>query len=116
MAPAMHQSTGGSEGKRERERVTGGWKGEETGLAKRGLEYGVRAPVFYGNLLEQTGENSFPRRPTGSLFCYCTNLRKPPGGCNLGILYSSSLLLLLLLLLSLLLLVVAAVVVVVRYD
>ena len=53
--------------------------------AKRVLEYGVRAPVFFGNLREQTGENCFPRRPTGSLFCsYCTDifehLRKPPGG------------------------------------
>ena len=28
--------------------------------------YGVRAPVFCGNLREQTGENSFPRIPTGS--------------------------------------------------
>ena len=28
---------------------------------KKGLEYGVRAPVFYGNLREQTGENGFPR-------------------------------------------------------
>ena len=32
------------------------------------LEYGVRAPVFYGNLPEQTGENGFPRIPTGILF------------------------------------------------
>ena len=26
-------------------------------LNKRGLEYGVRAPVFYGNLRKQTGEH-----------------------------------------------------------
>ena len=36
---------------------------------KRVLEYGVRAPVFYGNLREQTGQNGFPQIPTGSLFC-----------------------------------------------
>ena len=29
------------------------------------LEYGVRAPVFCGNLREQTAENGFPRIPTG---------------------------------------------------
>ena len=28
---------------------------------KRGLEYGVRAPVFCGSLREQPGENGFPR-------------------------------------------------------
>ena len=27
---------------------------------KRGLEYGARAPVFYGNLREQTGEDGVP--------------------------------------------------------
>ena len=43
---------------------------------ERVREYGVRAPVFYGNLREQTGENGFPRKPTGNLFCYCRNLRK----------------------------------------
>ena len=32
---------------------------------KRVLEYGVRAPVFHGNLREQTGGNGFPRTPTG---------------------------------------------------
>ena len=46
---------------------------------KRGLEYGVRAPGFYGNLREQTGENGFPRIHTGSLFRSYRNLRKPPG-------------------------------------
>ena len=46
---------------------------------KRVLEYGVRAPVFYGNLREQTGETCFPQKPTGSLFCSCRNLRKPSG-------------------------------------
>ena len=44
-----------------------------------GLEYGVRAAVFYGNLREQTGESGFPRMPTGSLCCSYRNLRKPPG-------------------------------------
>ena len=47
-------------------------------LLKRGLEHGVRAPVFYGNVQEQTGENGFPRIPTGSLFCSYRNLRKSP--------------------------------------
>ena len=49
---------------------------------KRGLEYGMRASVFYGNLREQTGENGFARIPTGSLSCsyrISENLRKPPG-------------------------------------
>ena len=48
-------------------------------IHKRVLENGVRAPVFCGSLREQTGENGFPRKPTGSLFCSCGNLRKPPG-------------------------------------
>ena len=66
---------------------------------KRGLEHGVRAPVFYGNLREQTGENGIPRIPTGSLCCSYRNLRKYSEtseslreNVNLGILYSSSLL------------------------
>ena len=55
-----------------------------TYMAKRVLEEcGVRAPVFYGNPREQTGESGFPRWPTGSLFCsyrnLLENLRKPPG-------------------------------------
>ena len=65
---------------------------------KRGLECGVRAPVFCGNPREQTGENGFPQIPAGSLFCSYRNLRKSPeasgsypGERNLGILYSSSL-------------------------
>ena len=33
------------------------------------LSAGLRAPVFYGNLREQTGESGFPRIPTGILFC-----------------------------------------------
>ena len=43
----------------------------------RGLEYGVRAPVFYG-LREQTGDNGFQRMPTGSLFCSHRNLQTRP--------------------------------------
>ena len=49
---------------------------------KIALEYGpyrVRAPDFYGNLREQTGENGFPRIPTGTLFCSYRSLQKPPG-------------------------------------
>ena len=42
------------------------------------LEYGVRGPVFYGDLREQTGENGFPPIPTGSLPCSYGNLRKSP--------------------------------------
>ena len=42
------------------------------------LEYGVRAPVFYGNLREQTGESGFLRIPTGILFCSYRNLEKSP--------------------------------------
>ena len=42
------------------------------------LEYGVRAPVFYGNLREQMGENSFPREPTGNLCCPYRDLRTYP--------------------------------------
>ena len=60
----------------------GGPPGMSTATAKRVLEYGVRAPVFYGNLREETGENGFPRIPTASMFCSCRNLRrlrKPPG-------------------------------------
>ena len=45
---------------------------------KRGLEYGIGAPVFCGNLREQTGENGFPRKPTGSLLCSYRNLRTSP--------------------------------------
>ena len=48
-------------------------------LAKRGLEDGVRAPVFYGNLREQAGDNGFPRITTGSsLSCSYRSLRTPP--------------------------------------
>ena len=47
-------------------------------IIKRGFEYGVRAPVFYGNLREQTRENGFPLIPTGSLFCSYKDLRKSP--------------------------------------
>ena len=36
-------------------------------VGKRVLEYGVRAPVSNEDLREQTGENGFPRKPTGSL-------------------------------------------------
>ena len=46
------------------------------------LEYGVWAPVFFGNLREQTGDQCFPRMPAGSLFCSYRNLRKPPGVCG----------------------------------
>ena len=46
---------------------------------KRGLGCRVWAPVFCGDLREQTGENGFPRIPTGSLFCSTErNLRKSP--------------------------------------
>ena len=48
-------------------------------VAERVLEYGVRAPVFCGNLREQTGEeNSFPRNPAGILVCSYRHLRKSP--------------------------------------
>ena len=57
---------------------------------KRGLEYGVWAPVFYGHLREQTGENVVPRISAGILFRSYRNLRKSPGVYE-GILYSSSL-------------------------
>ena len=40
---------------------------------KRVLEYGV---VFYGNPREQTGENGFPRIPTGILLRFYRKLRK----------------------------------------
>ena len=56
--------------------------GRSDTVSKRGLEYGVRAPVFYGNLREQTRENGFPLKPAGVLFCYfyiSESLRKPPG-------------------------------------
>ena len=33
--------------------------GNEPCVIKRGLEYGVRAPIFYGNPQEQTGEQQF---------------------------------------------------------
>ena len=46
-----------------------------TGVCKRVPEYGGRAPVFYGKLREQKGEDGFPRIPTGSLFCSYRNLR-----------------------------------------
>ena len=42
------------------------------------LESGVRAPAFYGHLREQTGENGFPRMPTGILVCSDGDLPKPP--------------------------------------
>ena len=67
----------------------------KTTVVKRGLEYGVRPPVFYGNLWEQTGENGFPRKPRGNLFCSYRNLRTYLEIINLGpigILHSSSLL------------------------
>ena len=47
-------------------------------IYKRGLKHGVRAPVFYGKLREQTAENGFPRNPIGSLFCSYRDLRKSP--------------------------------------
>ena len=66
--------------------------------AKRALEYGVRAPVFYGSLREQTGENGFPETYRNIVLF----LQKSPkvsgnrqeftGERNLAILYSSSLL------------------------
>ena len=83
------------------QRLSGGLLAVETSGGaelKRGLEYGVRAPVFYGNLREQTGENGSLRIPTEKLFCSYRHLRKSPdlreftGECNLGFLYSSSLL------------------------
>ena len=46
------------------------------------LEQGVRAPVFYGNLLEQTGGHGFLQIPTGILvvLTYISeSLRKPSG-------------------------------------
>ena len=51
-------------------------------IIKRGHAYGVRAPVFYGNLREQTGQRGLPRVPSGSLCCSYRYLRKylkPPG-------------------------------------
>ena len=48
------------------------------GTAKRVLEYGVRARVFYRNLREQTGENGFPQIYTGILVCSYRSLRKSP--------------------------------------
>ena len=58
------------------------------------LEYGVRTPVFYGNLREQTREDLFPRTYTESLFGSYTidcltisgNLRKLTRDCDLGVL------------------------------
>ena len=37
---------------------------------KRGLEYGVTAPAFYGDLREQTGENPAICRCDVSVFMY----------------------------------------------
>ena len=55
--------------------------------------------MFCGNLQEQTGENDFPRIPTGILFCSYRDIRKSPETSGIlrekvikGILYSSSLL------------------------
>ena len=45
---------------------------------KRVLEYGVRPPVFYGNLREQIGENVFPQKPTENLYSSYRNLRQSP--------------------------------------
>ena len=60
----------------------------------------MRAPVFYGNLREQTGENGFPREPTDRKLALLLqqspkisgNLQEFTRECNLGILYFSSLL------------------------
>ena len=41
----------------------------------RVLNYGVRVPVSYGNLREQTGEHGFPQALTETLFCSYRNLR-----------------------------------------
>ena len=64
---------------------------------KRGLECLVRAPVFYGSLREQTGENGFYEY-LEELVMFLQksanisgNLRESTAKCNLGILYSSSL-------------------------
>ena len=64
--------------------------------AKRGLEYGVRAPVFYGNLREQTVFHEYLQE---ACFVFIQkspkisgNLREFTGKCNLRITYSSSLL------------------------
>ena len=51
---AMSPLSGG-EAEAEAEAETGANKN----TFKRGLGYGVRAPVFYGNLREQTGEKRF---------------------------------------------------------
>ena len=45
-------------------------------------EYGVRAPVFYGNLQESTGEKVFHeylQKACFDLTDISDNLRKPPG-------------------------------------
>ena len=39
--------------------------------------YGLRFSMDV-HLREQTGENGFPRKPTGNLFCSYRNLRKSP--------------------------------------
>ena len=61
-------------------------------LSKRGLEYGVQAPVFYGSLREKTVFHEYLQEYCFVLTDISGNLREFTGECNLGILYSSSLL------------------------
>ena len=52
------------------------------GCFKRGLEYGVRAPVFYGNLREKTVFREFVREACCVLTENSENLLQPYGQCN----------------------------------
>ena len=59
---------------------------------KRGLEYGVQTPVFYGNLWDKTVFHEYLQEACFVLTEISNNIQKVTGKCNLGILYSSSLL------------------------
>ena len=71
---------------------------QASGAAKRGLEYGVRALVFYGKSTGANGRKRFPTNTYRNIVLFSQNspkisgnLREFTGECNLGILYSSSL-------------------------
>ena len=84
-----------------RETGAGGWSREASPahLFQRGLEYGVRAPIFCGKYASANGRKRFSTNTHRNLVLFLQtsrkifgNLREFSGECNLGILYCSSLL------------------------
>ena len=49
------------------------------GAIKSILEYGVRAPILYGNLREQTGQTVCPQKKTRGRVLFLKNIRTSAG-------------------------------------